>query len=93
MSAFELILEGIGAVEVVMVMGFLLVAAHYWWTTGRREKLRPMGANAKNSTLDGRLVVFPAQIEGLRKEPELLIRKRNPTGWQDRKLRSNAIVR
>jgi hypothetical protein len=38
MTVFERILEGIGAVEVVLVMRFLFVAACYQWSAGRREK-------------------------------------------------------
>jgi hypothetical protein len=91
MNAFERILEGIGAIEVVMVMGFLILVAYSRWSVGRRGKLRST-RSVRNSSPDKRLLMFPRQIEGLRQDAQLLIRKRNPTGWQDRKLRSTAIV-
>ena len=93
MNAFERILEGIGAVEVVAVMGFLILIAYSRWSVGRRDKLRSTEGNARGSSPEERLVMFPRRIEGLRQDAEMLFLKRTLTGWQDRKLRRTAIFR
>lgn len=64
MNAFERILEGIGAIEVVMVMGFLILVACSRWSVGRREKLRS-NRSAINSGPEKHLLMFPRRIAGL----------------------------